>query len=129
MSPNVSVQKSYGEKGFKGENVNIGIVDAGVSKELFGSMLIGGSNADWGTVILEGGHGNMCATDSTGIAPNASLFDLRIFNSPTSITSSSIQAFDWALINLIGTPTVLSNSWSITDANSQSAININHPLN
>lgn len=58
----------------------------------------------------------MTSTDTLGIAPNAKLFDIRIFEKERieeSFLDVVIEAYDWAIQQLRrnGTPQILSNSW------------------
>ena len=74
--------------------------------------VIYGSNPDWGTTGYDWGwHGNMCATDVLGMAPEAKIYDLRI-NSNT--LSSALQNFQWAIDRhrKDGTPHIITNSWN-----------------
>ena len=115
--------------GFRGTGMVVGIVDGGITAQ--GRPVVAGETArriprviagwpvaDWGTrAALWGEHGNMCATDVLGMAPEAQLLDMRISGtggSPATI-SRALQAFQWAIDRhrVDGTPHVLSNSWGI----------------
>ena len=89
VSKYLGVDKIW-EKGFKGDNIVIGIVDAGITAEGRANpndwklplvkRVEGGFRDDWGTYTNRASfHGNMTATDALGVAPNAKLFDIRIF--------------------------------------------------
>ncbi|HFK1531714.1 MULTISPECIES: hypothetical protein [Bacillus] len=79
--------------------------------------MIGGFPEDWGTYTdKKAFHGNMTSTDTLGIAPNAKLFDIRIFQKEgieESFLDVVIETYDWAIQQLRrnGTPQILSNSW------------------
>ncbi|MDA2440217.1 hypothetical protein PDN50_28005 [Bacillus cereus] len=79
--------------------------------------MIGGFPEEWGTYTdKKACHGNMTSTDTLGIAPNAKLFDIRIFEKERieeSFLDVVIEAYDWAIQQLRrnGTPQILSNSW------------------
>ena len=84
--------------------------------------VIDGSRSDWGTLPdATNTHGEMCATDALGMAPDISLLDLNVFNSVDGFAnglSEAIFAFSWARDRFVepgphqGAPLVLSNSWS-----------------
>ncbi len=115
-------------QGIRGRGVVVGVLDSGITAA--GRTLkrgetparqipnvIGGWPADWGTESSDWGyHGNMCATDVLGMAPEAQLYDLRISGggSPATV-SNALQAFQWAInqFRRDGTPQVLTNSWGI----------------
>ncbi|MGQ0562921.1 MAG: S8 family serine peptidase [Gemmatimonadota bacterium] len=114
--------------GFRGTGIVVGVVDSGITaqgrpvKNTEGQRriprVIDGWPADWGTESSKwGDHGNMCATDVLGMAPDAQLYDLRIAgatNIPGTI-SRALQAFQWCIDRhrVNGTPHVLTNSWGI----------------
>jgi subtilisin family serine protease len=106
-------------EGFKGEGIVVGVVDSGLTakKRLRDGgripNVIGGSKSDWGKITRWMGHGNMCATDVLGMAPEAKLYDLRI--SDGELLSEALEAFDWAIRQHKedGTPQILTNSWGI----------------
>lgn len=132
--------------GFRGAGIVVGVVDGGItaagrpviagetSRRI--SRVIGGwPTANWGTQASAWGeHGNMCATDVLGMAPEAQIYDLRISGSGGSpgTISRALQAFDWAISQhrLNGTPHVLSNSWGIFQEtwDTTYARNPNHPF-
>lgn len=107
--------------GFRGQGVVIGIVDGGISaigRTPSGVIprVSGGFPANWGTMALWDGHGNMTATDAGGMAPEASLFDIRIASSASQNSiSAALAGFDWAIDQhrRNGAPDLLSNSWGI----------------
>lgn len=115
--------------GFRGSGIVVGVLDSGITAQgrpvkagetnkRIPRVIGGWPTDDWGTESSKwGDHGNMCATDVIGMAPDAQLFDLRIAGaggSPGTI-SRALQAFNWAINQhrLNGTPHVLTNSWGI----------------
>ncbi|CDN10004.1 hypothetical protein RintRC_5114 [Richelia intracellularis] len=110
--------------GYKGKGIVIGVVDGGITAEgrpvdQFETSrripnVIGGHTDDWGTKARAWGeHGNMCATDVLGMAPEAQLYDFRLAGGDA--ISNAIQAFDWSIqqYKIDGTPHILTNSWGI----------------
>ncbi len=131
--------------GFRGSGVVVGVVDGGITAQgrpvKAGETtrriprVIGGWPADWGTEASRWGeHGNMCATDVLGMAPEAQLYDLRISGAPDipSTISRALQAFQWAIDQhrTNGTPHILTNSWGIFQESWDTtyARNPNHPF-
>ena len=59
----------------------------------------------------------MCATDILGIAPEASLYDIRITDngSVPGLLSDALKGFRWAInqYRIDGTPQIISNSWGM----------------
>ncbi len=116
-------------RGIRGNGVVVGVLDSGITaagrtlkpSERPTSLIpnvIGGWPADWGTESSDWGyHGNMCATDVLGMAPDARIYDLRISDSGSSTGSvgAALQAFQWAInqYRANGTPQVLTNSWGM----------------
>lgn len=133
------------EQGIKGDNIVIGIVDSGITAEgranprewsiPFVKQAIGGFREDWGKFTdIELKHGNMTATDALGIAPNAKIYDLRIFSKngiEESFLDIVFQAYDWAIqqFRRNGTPQILSNSWGFIGAFPGVTDNPRHPMN
>ena len=110
--------------GHRGEGIVVGVVDGGITalgrpvrpNEIARiDRVIGGFPVnDWGTTgALWGQHGNMCATDVLGMAPNANLYDIRI--SEGAYISIALAGFTWAINQhrIDGTPHILTNSWGI----------------
>ncbi len=129
------------EMGHRGERVVVGVVDGGLttpSRVTGGKIprVIGGLKADWGKTALWGGHGEMCATDVLGIAPEAELYDLRIPDSSdqgsAAWISDAIAGFQWAINRhkADGTPQILTNGWGIYQKawDPVYATNPNHPF-
>ena len=115
--------------GIRGTGIVVGVVDSGITAQgrpvkagetsrRIPRVIGGWPTGDWGTESGQwGDHGNMCATDVLGMAPDAQLYDLRVAGaggSPGTI-SRALQAFNWAISQhrLNGTPQVLTNSWGI----------------
>lgn len=110
--------------GYRGQGIVVGIVDGGITAEGRNVApyetirripnVIGGHLPDWGTKAAAWGeHGNMCATDVLGMAPEAKLYDLRLAGGDA--ISNALAAFQWAINQhkIDGTPHVLTNSWGI----------------
>ncbi len=131
--------------GFRGTGIVVGVLDSGITAqgrpvkpgETANRIprVIDGWPSDWGTESSKwGDHGNMCATDVLGMAPDAQLYDFRIAGtggSPGTI-SRALQAFQWAINRhrVDGTPQVLTNSWGIFQDtwDPTYASNPNHPF-
>ena len=131
--------------GFRGTGIVVGVLDSGITAQgrpvKAGETsrriprVIGGWPSDWGTESAKwGDHGNMCATDVLGMAPDAQLYDMRIAGSGGSpgTISRALQAFNWAINRhrTHGTPHVLTNSWGIYKESWDRtyARNPNHPF-
>jgi subtilisin family serine protease len=131
--------------GTRGAGIVVGVLDSGITavgrpvkagettRRI--ARVIDGWPSDWGTESSKwGDHGNMCATDVLGMAPDAQLYDLRIAGSGGSpgTISRALQAFQWAIdrFRVNGTPQVLTNSWGIFQENWDTtyARNPNHPF-
>ena len=125
----------------KGKGIVVGIVDGGITaidrpvrqfEEPRIQRVIGGFPFDnWGTKSDWNEHGNMCAIDILAIAPDVSLYDIRITDNGSTI-SNSIAGFQWAIDNhkKNGIPQILSNSWGIYQESSDPsyARDQNHPF-
>lgn len=116
------------EKGLSGQNIVVGVVDGGITAQgrpvVPGESptklirnVIGGWPSDWGTTGRGWNyHGNMCATDVLGMAPESRVYDLRIASpNVPGMLSNAISAYRWAInqYNVTGTPQILSNSWGM----------------
>lgn len=133
-------------RGIRGSGIVVGVLDSGITAQ--GRPVKAGETArriprviggwpldDWGTESSKwSDHGNMCATDVLGMAPEAQLYDLRIAGaggSPGTI-SRALQAFQWAIDQhrRDGTPQILTNSWGIFQEtwDTTYARNPNHPF-
>jgi serine protease AprX len=110
--------------GYKGQGIVVGVVDGGITAEgryvgAFETIrkipnVIGGPAENWGTTARAWGeHGNMCATDVLGMAPEAKLYDCRI--SDGGAVSTALTVYEWAIKQhkTDGTPHILTNSWGI----------------
>jgi hypothetical protein len=133
------------QQGLKGQGIVVGVVDSGLNavgrtqkpgETAKVPNVIDGAKADWGTTSKWGRHGNMCATDVLGMAPQAQLYDLRLPDSTTDslswVISDAIAAFQWAINRHMqdGTPHVLTNSWGIFEKSWDPvyACDANHPF-
>lgn len=129
--------------GFNGDSVVIGIVDGGILAEgridpsrpgLVPRVAAGWPEENWGTIAGWRGHGNMVAIDALGMAPKASLYDIRISDgSPNSARmSDAIAGVHWAIekYRSTGTPQILCCGWGIYQRSGDLAYatNANHPL-
>ncbi len=132
--------------GFRGAGIVVGVVDSGITAQgrpvkagetpkRIPRVIGGWPTADWGTESSKwGDHGNMCATDVLGMAPESQLYDLRVAGSGGSpgTISRALQAFQWAITQhqTNGTPHVLTNSWGIFQESWDAtyARNPNHPF-
>lgn len=132
--------------GFRGTGIVVGVLDSGITavgrpvkagetSRRIPRVIGGWPTGDWGTESGKwGDHGNMCATDVLGMAPEAQLYDLRIAGSGGSpgTISRALQAFSWAINKhrVDGTPHVLTNSWGIFQEtwDTTYARNPNHPF-
>ncbi len=133
-------------QGLKGAGIVVAVADGGITaqnrKVKDGETpkriprVIGGWPADsWGT---EAGkwdqHGNMCATDVLGMAPEAQLYDFRLSGSGGSpgTISRALQSFQWAIDRhrQDGTPHIITNSWGIyrREWDESYAADPNHPF-
>jgi len=112
--------------GYTGKGVVVGIVDAGIAAKgrQSGSKseirnVVDGYPDDWGRVVHGGGHGNMCATDVLGMAPNVTLYDIRVSRvgqtEHRQTVAWAIKGYEWALERhkRDGTPHILTNSWGM----------------
>lgn len=133
--------------GFRGDGIVVAVVDGGITasgrsidssdtsdpqwpNKLISRVIGGWPTTNWGTTGVNWGwHGNMCATDVLGMAPNAQIYDIRIAG---SYISNAIAGFQWAIDQhrSDGTPHILTNSWGIFQENwdTDYARNPNHPF-
>lgn len=119
-------------KGYKGEDIAIAVVDGGIAatgRTLFhgeyrmvNNITEGWPYNDWGTSAGNWKeHGNMCATDILGIAPNASIYDIRISGAPgspdliNSVISNALAGYQWCINSFRhrGKPQIITNSWGM----------------
>ncbi|MEB3293162.1 MAG: S8 family serine peptidase [Synechococcales bacterium] len=132
-------------EGLRGEGIVVGVVDGGITAEgrpvkpgetpkRIPRVIGGFPTSDWGTTASGWGeHGNMCATDVLGMAPQARIYDLRLPAAGiAAVISQAIAAYQWAINQhrIDGTPHVLSNSWGIFQEawDAVYARNPNHPF-
>ncbi|HEX2628029.1 MAG TPA: S8 family serine peptidase [Chitinophagaceae bacterium] len=121
-------------KSFQGAGIVVAVVDGGITaatrpvgpgettKRI--TNVTGGWPADWGTTAkLWNEHGNMCATDVLGMAPQSHLYDIRIsgggLTPPGSgFISNAIAGFQWCINRFRedGTPQIITNSWGLYQA-------------
>nr|MDJ0593859.1 S8 family serine peptidase [Pleurocapsa sp. MO_226.B13] len=133
--------------GHKGDGIVVGVVDGGITAQgrpispgdtsdrrwpgkLIPRVIGGWPTANWGTTgVSWGWHGNMCATDVLGMAPNAQIYDIRIAG---NAISNALTGFQWAINQhrSNGTPHILTNSWGIFQESwdTDYARNPNHPF-
>nr|AGC72812.1 hypothetical protein [uncultured bacterium A1Q1_fos_485] len=134
--------------GHRGAGIVVGVVDGGITaagrainasdtrhpqwpNKLIARVIGGWPTANWGTTgVTWGWHGNMCATDVLGMAPDAQLYDIRIAEG--NAISSALAGFQWAINQhrTNGTPHILTNSWGIFQEawDTVYARNPNHPF-
>lgn len=125
--------------GYRGNGIVVGVVDGGIAAQGRTSdgeipRVVDGWPDDWGTQALWGRHGNMCATDVLGMAPEAQLYDLRIAGAPSvsGLLSDALAAYDWAIrqYRRRREPQILTNSWGIYQKSwaPDYATEIDHPF-
>lgn len=94
--------------GHRGDGMVVAVVDGGITavgrtpktgETAKIPRVIGGYPSDWGTTAAAwGDHGNMCATDVLGMAPNAQIYDIRISAGTTVGTiSEALAGYNWAI--------------------------------
>jgi subtilisin family serine protease len=131
------------QDGVNGEGVVIGIVDGGILAEgrtdpnlpgVVPRVTDGWPKGNWGTIAGWRGHGNMSAIDALGMAPQASIYDIRIADScqHAGRMSDAIAGIHWALekFRATGTPQILCCGWGIYQHadDPRYALEVNHPL-
>jgi subtilisin family serine protease len=131
------------QEGIDGDGVVIGIVDGGILTEarmdpdlpgLVPRVMDGWPKANWGTIAGWRGHGNMLAIDALGMAPRASLYDIRIVDPSQNCAriSDAIAGIHWAIekYRATGTPQILCCGWGIYQHahDPTYATDANHPL-
>lgn len=112
--------------GYTGKGVVVGIVDMGIAAKGRQSgakieipRVVDGYPDDWGRVVHGNGHGNMCAVDVMIMAPEVTLYDIRVSRAgqtqPGQTVGWAIKGYEWALERhkRDGTPHILTNSWGI----------------
>jgi subtilisin family serine protease len=123
--------------GFRGSGIVVGVVDAGITAHgrpikageraaipapPAVGRVTGGWPADWGTTAVGWGqHGNMMAFDVQAMAPEAELWDIRIWSPDVGgagYVSNAVSGYRAAIDNYRahGIPHILSNSWGVYDS-------------
>ncbi len=137
-------------RGLDGTGVSIGIVGAGQTAmgrpwpHYYGGCsqpvpipnVVGGfPEENWGTMAAAYGHGLMTCTTALGMAPGASIYDIRITPNCSAFTDNlkgPMKAYRWIQENMHQSwfPKILSNSWAIWQSsdNSKYARDPNHPM-
>lgn len=130
--------KRVWKAGFRGKGIAVGVVDNGITavgrytgNDPKITRVTSGWPSDWGT--RSGGHGNMCATDVLGMAPEAEIYDMRYGGKTIkNVISNVIEGYNWALRQFkdTGKPQILTNSWGIFEESwdRDYAKNPNHPF-
>jgi serine protease AprX len=131
------------DEGIKGDGIAIGIADGGLlagkgkDKDQLRSLarvMDGWPKANWGTIAGWSGHANMLATDVLAMAPEATLYDIRIFDPcrGRACISDAIAGIHWAIekFRATGTPHILCCGWGIYQQadDPKYATDVNHPL-
>lgn len=108
--------------GFRGTGIVVGMVDGGIDTAVIGNV-VAGWPADWGSVVGWNQHAHMTATAVLGMAPDARLWDLRIWQAETgnpatdfaAFLGNALQAYRFAIdsFEAVGIPQILSNSWGL----------------
>ena len=125
------------EAGLTGRGIVVGVVDGGITAHgrpmRFGGLeaipqfpgvgdVVGGWPDDWGSTAEGWGqHGNMIAFDVQAMAPDAELWDIRIYEPDApfpSLVSNAVQGYRRAIDSFLahGVPHVLVNSWGVYDS-------------
>jgi serine protease AprX len=123
--------------GSTGRGIVVGVVDGGITAHgrptRFNEYpaiphapatgkVIGGWPADWGTTAQGWGHhGNMIAFDIQAMAPEAELWDIRIWQPDATFPSyvfNAVTGYQLAIQNYKthGAPQILINSWGVYDS-------------
>ncbi len=130
------------KRGHRGRGVQIGVVDGGITAfgrpvnppevAVIDRVVDGWPTATWGTTALGWGpnnaqHGNMVAHDILAVAPQAQLWDIRIWQDMPGSTpaekfavyvSNAIAAYEFSIARFTagGVPQILTNSWGLYDS-------------
>jgi serine protease AprX len=133
--------KPIWKKGYKGRGIVVGVVDGGITAT--GRVIkpgevaridgvVGGWPEDWGTTALGWGptneqHGNMVAFNVLAMAPQAQLWDIRIWEDAGGTpaerfavyVSNALAGYQAAITGFQtnGVPQILTNSWGLYDRN------------
>jgi subtilisin family serine protease len=119
-------------KGYKGNGIVVAVVDGGINAigrpaapeedSCMRQVVDGWPAEDWGTTSANWeNHGNMVAFDVLGMAPQASIYDVRVSGPKgsrkpmTSVISDAAAAFQWCIDRrrLDGTPHIITCSWGM----------------
>lgn len=124
-------------RGITGAGVVVGVVDGGITahgrpvkadawpqipRAPAVGAVIGGWPLDWGTTAEGWGeHGNMIAFDVQAMAPEAELWDIRIWQPEVDFDSyviNAVHGFRLAIdhFRAQGVPQILVNSWGVYDS-------------
>ena len=133
--------KKIWRKGYEGQGIEVGVVDGGITamsktpkpgefKRI--DRVVNGWPNDWGTTAKGWGptneeHGNMVAWDVLAIAPQANLWDIRIWEDVGGTdadrfrvyVSNAVSGYRFAIdrFTLGGKPQILTNSWGLYNRN------------
>jgi serine protease AprX len=134
--------KPIWKKGYQGQGIVVGVVDGGITSTSkmpkpgetarIDRVVDGWPPTDWGTTALGWGvsnkeHGNMVAFDVLAMAPQASLWDIRIWQDVAGTdadrfrvyVSNALSGYRFAINRFTtgGVPQILTNSWGLYDRN------------
>lgn len=127
------------KRGYRGRGVQVAVVDGGITAigrpvnppevARIDRVVDGWPTATWGTTALGWGpnnaqHGNMVAYDILAIAPEAQLWDIRIWqdmpgSTPTEkfavYVSNAIAGYEFCIgrFTANGVPQIITNSWGL----------------
>jgi serine protease AprX len=124
--------------GFTGRGIVVGVVDGGITAygrptqvgtwstipqaPAVGEVIAGWPPTDWGTTAEGWGqHGNMIAFDVQAMAPEAELWDIRIWEPRATFgayVSNAVAGYGLAIdhYKAYGVPQILVNSWGLYDS-------------
>jgi subtilisin family serine protease len=138
VAAELGVTRLRASAGLTGRGIVVGVVDGGITAHgrptkvgawpsipqvpALGDVIGGWPPADWGTTAEGWGqHGNMIAFDVQAMAPEAELWDIRIWQPDVSFeayASNAIQGYRLAIdyFQAHGVPQILVNSWGVYDS-------------
>ncbi|SFR44736.1 S8 family serine peptidase [Halogeometricum limi] len=125
------------DEGITGQGIVVGVVDGGIraSGRVSGGAfdnVTDGYPSNWGQVAHWSGHGEMCATDVRGMAPDTELYDIRVAGSSGGYLSAMLAGIHWAITKhqQTGDPDILTFSNGIFQESwdADYARNPNHPV-